>query len=632
MKSEEKESNTVTNARYSGSDQIDNTSVEDISNSEQNSIWLRIVKFLEVQPRGELTTAQMFLYNHDLRPVEEKRRLWSWYNYVFFWVADSFNINTWQIAATGMQAPLNMNWWMTWLSVWLGYFLCGIFVSIGARVGIQYHISFPVAVRSSFGIYGSLWPVINRVFMSCIWFAVQTAVAGPTFQLMLHAIFGKSLPNKIHNTISDPDLTTYQFLGIFLFWLFQLPFIWFPPHKIRHLFTVKAYVAPIAGFGFLIWTLVKCNGLGSVMHQKSGLQGGELGWAFVESTMNALANFATLIVNAPDFARFANKPSFGMKYLVYTISIPICFSITSLIGILVTSAAENKYGETYWSPLDVLGRFLDNYTSGNRAGVFFISAAFALAQLGTNISANSLSFGTDCSAILPRFINIRRGGYLCAFLALAICPWKLISSSSRFTTYLSAYSVFLSSIAGVVACDYYYVRRGYLKLSHLYSADLPGQEDSISSTKNTTIRSMYAYNKIGCNWRAYMAYICGILPNIVGFVGATGTHTVPIGATEVYRLNFFMGFCSAFIVYAILCYFFPVEIGIERTGPFEKGWYEECPDVEFFEEELVGHEIQLQDSVIDDNDLSLTFSKSPREKEHDNGNENVSKLRKVFFH
>ena len=60
--------------------------------------------------------------------------------------------------------------------------------------------------------------------------------------------------------------------------------------------------------------------------------------------MNSLGNFATLIVNAPDFSRFASQPSFGMKYLVYTLSIPICFSITSLIGILVTSASEAMYG------------------------------------------------------------------------------------------------------------------------------------------------------------------------------------------------------------------------------------------------------------------------------------------------
>lgn len=100
---------------------------------EKKSRWQRFITWIEVQPKGDLTNAQMFLYNFDLRPVEEERRLWSWYNFVFFWIADSFNINTWQIAATGILAG-GMNWWQTWLSVWLGYFLCGIFVSISSRV------------------------------------------------------------------------------------------------------------------------------------------------------------------------------------------------------------------------------------------------------------------------------------------------------------------------------------------------------------------------------------------------------------------------------------------------------------------------------------------------------------------
>ncbi|CAI5758688.1 unnamed protein product [Candida verbasci] len=580
-------------------EELSKISSDNINENEQpKSLWQRIVKTLEVQPKGELSTAQMFLYNHDLRPVEEARRQWSWYNYVFFWIADSFNINTWQIAATGIQSG-GMNWWQTWLSVWLGYGLCGIFVSIASRVGIMYHISFPVAVRSSFGIYGSLWPVINRIVMSLIWYAVQTAVAGPTFQLMIWSIFGKNVPKNISDTISDPDLTTFQFLGIFLFWLFQLPFIWLPPHKIRHIFTVKAYVVPVAGVAFLVWTIVKAGGIGPVVHQKAKVGGSALAWAFIESTMNALANFATLITNAPDFSRFANQPSIGMKYFVYTLSIPISFSITSLIGILVTSASEHMYGEAMWSPLDVLFKFLDDYTPGNRAGVFFISAAFALAQLGTNLSANSLSFGTDCTALLPRFINIRRGGYICGLLAIAVCPWKLISTSSKFTTYLSSYSVFLSSIAGVVACDYYYLRRGYLKLTHLYSFKAP---------EDKSMDSIYKYNKIGCNWRAYTAYICGILPNIVGFVGATETHKVPIGATEVYRLNFFMGFCSAFLIYAILNYLSPIDTAKPDVGPFEKGWYEEWADVELFEEELVGHEVHegFERFEIESNSSRLT--------------------------
>lgn len=563
--------------------------------------WRKLVDMAEVQHKGTLTTSQMFLYNHDLRPVEEARRKWEWYNYVFFWIADSFNINTWQIAATGIQQG-GMTWWQTWISVWLGYFLSGVFVSISSRVGIYYHISFPVAVRSSFGIYGSLWPIFNRVVMSCVWYAVQCSVAGPCVEVMLRAIFSKDLDKTMHNSISDPDLTTYKFLCFFLFWLFLLPFIWFPPHQIRHLFTAKSWISPPAGVIFMIWVLAKAKGVGAELKGSPQVHGSILAWAFINSTMNSLSNFATLITNASDFSRFASRPSFGLNYVVYTASIATCFSLTSLIGILVTAASKYMYGTAYWLPLEVLGRLLDEYTPKNRAGVFFIAFAFALAQLGTNISANSISFGTDVTALMPRFFNIRRGGFLCAVLALCICPWKLTSSSSMFTTYLSAYSVFLSSIAGVIACDYYYVRRGYLKLTHLYSMTDPAAP---------TQASVYSYNKLGVNWRAYAAYICGILPNITGFVGATKTHTVPLGAERIYELNFFMGFIFAFLVYAVLAYFFPVD-GTPQVKPFEKGWFEECAQVEYFEDELRG--IVLHEGIAGPYEQSSLESSSKRKE------------------
>ena len=147
----------------------------------------------------------------------------------------------------------------------------------------------------------------------------------------------------------------------------------------------------------------------------------------------------------------------------------------------------------------------------------------------------------DMTALLPRYLNIRRGGYICALVGLVMCPWHLLSSSNNFTTYLSAYSVFLSSIAGVIICDYYWVRKGYLEIKNLYSAQ-PG--------------SPYYY-AFGFSWRGYTAYICGILINIVGFVGAIGKK-VPAGAKYIYNLNFFCGFIIASGSYYLLCRFFPI--------------------------------------------------------------------------
>ena len=118
---------------------------------------------------------------------------------------------------------------------------------------------------------------------------------------------------------------------------------------------------------------------------------------------------------------------------------------------------------------------------------------------------------------------------------------NLFSTSNNFTTYLSAYSVFLSSIAGVIVCDYYVVRRGYYQIRDLYSAR----------------KTAPYYFSFGFHWRGYTAYICGILINIVGFVGAIGK-PVPQGAKYIYSIDYFAGFIVASLTYWALCKTSPI--------------------------------------------------------------------------
>ena len=111
-------------------------------------------------------------------------------------------------------------------------------------------------------------------------------------------------------------------------------------------------------------------------------------------------------MNNPDFSRFSKRPQ--SAYWSQLLTIPIGFAITSFIGIIVSSASGVIYGETVWSPLTLLEKFLsDERVSGaTRFGVFVISASFALAQLGTNIAANSISAGTDMTALYVTWIHI----------------------------------------------------------------------------------------------------------------------------------------------------------------------------------------------------------------------------------
>ncbi|KAK4125861.1 hypothetical protein N657DRAFT_281034 [Parathielavia appendiculata] len=479
------------------------------------------------------------LTNHDLKPVEPERRQWGPWNFVGFWIADSFNINTWMISSSMIVGGLS--WWQSWLCVWIGYAISACFICLTGRIGATYHIGFPVVSRSSFGIWGSLWPVFNRAAMACVWYGVQAYIGGHCVYLMIRAIWLSWDRDTIPNTFSEGSGTkTADYVSFFIFWFCSLPAIWFPVHKIRHLFTVKSYFVPVAGIAFLIWAVVRAGGVGPIVRQPATKKGSELAWEFVKGVMSSIANFATLIVNDPDFSRFAIKPRDALWSQLF--AIPVGFAVTSFIGIIVSSSSTIIYGgDPIWDPLVLLERFIDDGGSAQRFGVFVIAAAFALAQLGTNIAANSVSAGTDMTALLPRYLTIRRGGYICAAIGLAMCPYNLLTSSNQFTTYLSAYSVFLSSIAGVMISDYYLVRRGYLEVKELYDARRTGPY----------------YFTYGFHWRAYAAYIGGILINVVGFAGAVGT-PVPVGATYVYNVNFFGGFIVSAGLYWAFCKVSPI--------------------------------------------------------------------------
>jgi NCS1 family nucleobase:cation symporter-1 len=113
--------------------------------------------------------------------------------------------------------------------------------------------------------------------------------------------------------------------------------------------------------------------------------------------------------------------SFPSQY-AQLIVIPVGFTLASFVGIAVTSAGITLYGQVLWDPLKLIDQW------DNRACAFLASLAFLLSTLGANISANSLAAGNDMTALYPRYINIRRGQVICAFLGgWAFCPWIVLA-------------------------------------------------------------------------------------------------------------------------------------------------------------------------------------------------------------
>jgi nucleobase:cation symporter-1, NCS1 family len=82
--------------------------------------------------------------------------------------------------------------------------------------------------------------------------------------------------------------------------------------------------------------------------------------------------------------------------------LPIIFTFISFIGIAASSAGAVRYGTLTWDPMVLVS----NWSS--RACRFFAAFSFALAALGVNISANSLSAANDLTALFPEYVNVSK--------------------------------------------------------------------------------------------------------------------------------------------------------------------------------------------------------------------------------
>lgn len=152
-----------------------------------------------------------------------------------------------------------------------------------------------------------------------------------------------------------------------------------------------------------------------------------------------------------------------------------------------------SFANTLVSTMQVQKWLDTSYTPKSRAAGFFAGCGLVTCQLAINSIDNAFSAGMDMAGLFPAYINIRRGAYIALVLSIAMCPWQLLSAASTFISVLSAYSVFLGPMVGIMVADYWVLRSRRIKLSDLYH---PGRE------------GLY-YFWYGVNWRSFAAWILG---------------------------------------------------------------------------------------------------------------------------
>ncbi|KAF4337595.1 uracil permease [Fusarium beomiforme] len=522
-----------------------------------------------------------FLDNDSIRPTPVKDRTWTSITYSAFWFAATANVSNLYAASTGQSAGLSM--WEALACSLGGQLLAGCLMALNGRAGALYRIPFPVACRASFGTWGALWPTFNRAVMSIVWNGVNAVQGAQCLYVFLHAIF-PSIANIPDIMGTKSALNSAQMLCFFLYWLINCAFLFVPVPRMRKLVHIKVAVFFGATIAFVAWTLSLSGNVRKTLNEPATVKGSEKSWLILKFFFLGLASCGTFISNASDLQRYASKPNDVLAGQV--VSFPLSNFLVGVFGNLIAAASKSIFGEVVWNPLITLDMLMagDRHTSANRAGCALISFAYVYSTVFSAIFENSIPAGNDIAALMPKYITVKRGFFICAVISYAICPWYLLSSAAVFINFLSSYQIFLSAIAGILICDYYLLRRGLFDIPMLYS----GHKDS----------SYHFFH--GFNLRAFAVYLIAIAPNFYGFLSQMGVHA-PLGIQRFYYVAYPVGLFLAFGSYWLINTLFPA-----KSMPKLSGWHEPKDFVEAHDDTFVNVVINSSDAASGDAEMGDT--------------------------
>jgi len=183
----------------------------------------------------------------------------------------------------------------------------------------------------------------------------------------------------------------------------SLPIIYIRPFKLKYLFYGSAATILVFEIVLLIWSLATMgdNGFGPTISNATGTS--TPGWNIAFGIISTIGSIAAGILNQNDFARFARKPRDAIWGQV--ISFPFYAIVCCVIGILVTAATQERFGEAKWNLPMLLTAIIENGGSRSRAAAFFGGAALVISQIGVNVPANALAGGMSLNTYVSSVIT-----------------------------------------------------------------------------------------------------------------------------------------------------------------------------------------------------------------------------------
>ena len=468
------------------------------------------------------------LTNENLDPIEIKNKNWFFFNYVCLWASLSITIPTYMLGSS--LIGFGMNWWQASFTILLGNCFIVFPMILISHAGAKYGISFPVLLRSSFGFNGAKFISIFRALIACGWFGIQSTLGGLAF----YSIFLLYFPNiKNLQIIKLFDINSFQILCIFTFIFLQVYSMKYGMFFIKK---ISLYIFPLlflSGLLILYWAYFKIGNVNKILeasyliNKLNNYNNVELYNIFWPCFAAVIGFWATLILNIPDFTRFA----YSQKSHIFGqfVAMPTIMFVFSFIGIFVTSASFILFGKPLWNPIDLI-KNLDSNMLKLISTIIIMVATFV-----SNIIANLVASSNDFSNLMPKNINFLKGAIITGIIGFVIMPWKLIDNPQGYILkWLVSYSSFFGAFSGIIISDYYLIRKTKIDLSQLYVS-----------------YGIYHYTK-GWNICAIVTLFLSVMPSIPGLLAEfniLNKKIIPDFINHLYNYSWFISFFLSILIY-----------------------------------------------------------------------------------
>ena len=419
------------------------------------------------------------IINWELVSVNPNDKNWDWKDLFCFW-----GCNIQSVIGFSLIASLYLVYELNVLVVLLGTLIASTIVYFLANLigkpSQKYGLPFPVILRSSLGISGAKYFGLFRGLVGIFMFGIQTYFLSRLFSFLIRILIFSFDSNFL-----DSDIFLIFFLGLniidwlaFIFTIFLQTLLFSKSHKFNRFLMRFSAVTVYSGMLMFFLTVflydVKVTSaafkdifLIDNLFDKNNIV------PLITVVGTIFAYFSIVILNFGDFSRYVkneNELKKGNLSLILNLLIFSFFAVFIVIGtdIFLNKNLENME-RILTNPTDIIGK-IDN-TELTVIVLFFIIFSSA----STNLIANYIPTQNILLNTFPMKLNLKTSSVIIAFLGFIIgIFWLTLLSQIGILSFIDTFAAFFGSIFGIMAVDYYLVKKKFIDNKDIFSLEKNG--------------------------------------------------------------------------------------------------------------------------------------------------------------